>query len=87
MAMCDGARSLDEIKEKAGVCGECEGCEAELGGILTSVCGCNKVSLAAVVDSVKSGANTLEAVGEITGAGTACGRCKKLVANVIELGR
>ena len=54
---------------------------------MLSVCGCKGVSLKAVVDAVKGGANTVEAVGEITGAGTDCGRCKALIANIIELGR
>ncbi|MDF2685581.1 MAG: BFD-like [2Fe-2S]-binding protein [Clostridia bacterium] len=86
-AMIAGARSQDEIKEKAGVCGECEGCKAELEHILSSVCGCMKVSLQAVIDAVKNGADTVEKVGKATGAGTDCGRCKPLIQNVIDLGR
>lgn len=93
-AMTTGARTLEELKEKPGVCGECEGCEAELDGILSSVCGCKEVSLQDVIDAVNNGANTVEKVGEITGAGTGvdeetgekCGKCKKLVQNVIDLG-
>ncbi|MBI6873502.1 (2Fe-2S)-binding protein [Clostridium aciditolerans] len=88
-AMCDGARTLEELVKKTGVCTNCEGCKSELGHILSSVCGCKKVSLKAVVDAVKNGADTVEKVGEVTGAGTGenCGRCKALIANVIELGR
>lgn len=86
-AMCEGARTVEEVIEKAGVCNTCEGCKENLDWILSSVCGCKKTSLKAVVDAVKSGADTVEKVGEITGAGTACGRCKKLIENVIELGR
>ena len=89
MAMCEGVRSLEELVEKTGVCTTCEGCKDELEQILSSVCGCKKVSLKTVVDAVKNGADTVEKVGQVTGAGTGedCGRCKRLVANIIELGR
>lgn len=94
-AMVAGARTKAELIESAGVCNACEGCMSELEGILSSVCGCKKVSLEAVLDAVKSGADTVEKVGEITGAGTgvdeetgeACGRCQGLIQNIIDLGR
>ena len=94
-AMISGARTVEEIAELTGVCTECEGCKAELNSILTSVCGCKKVSLEAVVNAVKAGADTVEKVGEMTGAGTgvdevtgeACGKCKGLIQNIIDLGR
>ena len=40
-----------------------------------------------VVNAVKNGAETTEKVAEITGAGSACGRCKALVQNVIDIKR
>ena len=86
-AMIKGARTVEEVVELAGVCTECEGCKSDLNAILTSVCGCKKVSLEAVVNAVRNGANTVEKVGEITGAGTACGKCKGLIQNIIDLGR
>lgn len=88
-AMCQGARTVEELIEKTGVCTTCEGCKSELNNILSSVCGCKEVSLKAVIDAVKNGANTVEKVGEVTGAGTGedCGRCQALIANIIELGR
>ena len=86
-AMCSGARTEAELKEMVNVCLECEGCKREIQGILTSVCGCKGVSLKAVVEAVSNGADTVEKVGEITGAGTDCGRCKVLIENVIKLGR
>lgn len=86
MAMCKGARTAEEVKEMAGICNECEGCKTELQPILDSVCGCKDVSLQEVIDAVKDGADTAEKVAEKTGAGSVCGRCTKLVENVIELG-
>ena len=86
-AMCADARTREELKSMAGVCLECEGCRRELDGILASVCGCKGVSLEAVAEAVANGADTVEKVGEATGAGTDCGRCKVLIENVIKLGR
>lgn len=94
-AMTSGARTKEELVEMAGVCTVCDGCKSELDDILASVCGCKKVSLAAVVNAVKAGANTVEKIGEITGAGTGvdevtgeeCGKCKGLIQNIIDLGR
>ncbi|MGE4273539.1 MAG: (2Fe-2S)-binding protein [Desulfitobacterium sp.] len=94
-AMTAGARTKEEIAASAGVCTECEGCQSELETILSSVCGCKKVSLATVVAAVKAGADTVEKVSEVTGAGTGvdevtgeeCGKCKGLIQNIIDLGR
>ena len=86
-AMCQNARTKEELKDKAGVCLMCEGCRENLDWILTSVCGCKKTSLASVVSAVKAGAKTVEAVGVATGAGTDCGRCQILIENIIDIGR
>ncbi len=94
-AMSAGARTVSEVVELAGVCSECEGCKNELNDILSSVCGCKKVSLETVVNAVKNGADTVDKVGEITGAGTGideetgepCGKCKVLIQNIIDIGR
>lgn len=94
-AMIQGARTAEEVMEIAGICNECEGCKNELDYILSSVCGCKKVSLETVVNAVKKGADTVEKVGEATGAGTGideetgedCGKCKLLIQNIIDLGK
>lgn len=82
--MTKGARTVEEVREITGACGECEGCKENLGWILSSVCGCAKASLETVVNAVKNGANTVEKIGEITGAGTKFGNCKGLIQNVID---
>lgn len=94
-AMCQGTRTVEELVEKTGVCTTCEGCKNELEQILSSVCGCKEVSLQTVINAVKNGADTVEKVSQVTGAGTGkdpvtgeeCGRCKSLIQNIIELGR
>ena len=94
-AMTAGGRTVEDLVQLTGVCTECDGCKSELEGILSSVCGCKKVSLAGVLEAVKNGADTVEKVGIITGAGTgvdeatgeACGKCQGLIQNIIDLGR
>lgn len=88
-AMTEGARTVEEVVEKTGICTTCEGCISEIEGILSSVCGCKEVSLKTVIEAVKNGADTVDKVGEVTGAGTGedCGRCKPLIENIIKLGR
>ena len=71
------------------------GCEADLDYILGSVCGCKHVSLEMVIDALKAGADTVDKIGDVTGAGTGvneetgeeCGKCKGLIQNIIDLGR
>lgn len=94
-AMTAGARTIGDLTKQANVCTECEGCKSELEKILSSVCGCKEVSLKTVVNAVKNGADTVEKVGEVTGAGTGideetgeeCGKCKSLIQNIIDIGR
>ena len=87
MAMIDGARTLEEIKEKTGAATGCGRCAGAIEEILASVCGCYKVSLEEVVNAVNNGCDTVEKVAQVTKAGSACGRCKALVQNVIDLKR
>lgn len=88
-AMSSGARTMKELVDITGVCTECEGCKENIDNILSSVCGCKEVSLKAVIDAVKGGADTVDKVGEVTGAGTGedCGKCKTLIQNIIDLGK
>ena len=89
MAQVKGLRTLEEIKAATNACGACEGCKEHLPYILSTLCGCLNISMAAVVQAVQNGADTVEKVCEATTAGTApgCGRCKVLIENVVALGR
>lgn len=87
MAMIEGARTLEQIKEKTGAATGCGGCAGAIEEILASVCGCHHVSLADVVNAVNNGCDTVEKVAKITKAGSSCGRCKALVQNVIDIKR
>lgn len=86
-AMCEGARTIEEIAEKTGICTECEGCRENLEYIITTLCSCKNVSMQTVIDAVQNGADTVDKIVELTEAGSVCGRCKALIQNVIELGR
>lgn len=48
------------------------------------VCNCLSITNGIIKEAVDSGANTLEEVQEITGAGTACGACIENVQHLIE---
>lgn len=82
--MCQGARTLQEVKDLTGAGTGCGRCTGEIEKILASVCGCHNVSLQDVVDAVGAGADTTDKVAEVTKAGSQCGRCKALVQNIID---
>lgn len=86
-AMIQGARTIEEVKEKSDLVIDTPEMEAGVQKALASACGCKQVSLEEVVKAVQNGAKTVEEVGEITTAGTGCGNCQALIKNVIELGR
>lgn len=86
-AMIQGARTIDEVKEKTDLVIDSPEMEAGVQKALLGVCGCKQVSLEEAVKAVKNGATTVEEIGDITTAGTGCGNCHALLQNVIELGR
>ncbi len=49
-----------------------------------TVCYCMSVTNGMIKDAVDSGADTLEEVQEITGAGTVCGSCLDNVKRLVE---
>ncbi|MDQ2180517.1 (2Fe-2S)-binding protein [Marinifilum sp. D714] len=83
MAMVNGARTLEEIKEITGAGTGCGNCIDDIKKILGLACGCKMITMEAVADAVKDGANTIDKVGKVTGACTDCGKCKSLVQSVI----
>ncbi|MGN6370781.1 MAG: nitrite reductase large subunit NirB [Phycisphaerae bacterium] len=48
------------------------------------ICDCNGVCKGKIVEAVKAGKTTVQAVGKATRAGTGCGSCKKMVKSLIE---
>lgn len=48
------------------------------------VCNCLNVTSGMIKDAVDNGANTLEEVQSITGAGTVCGSCIDSVQHLVE---
>lgn len=86
-AQMTGARTIDELKTVTGVCGTCETCDKELAFVTTMVCSCAGATFDGVLAAIADGADTVEKIGEATGAGTVCGKCKGLLANILEQGR
>jgi nitrite reductase (NADH) large subunit len=57
------------------------GCGASAGE--RQVCNCNAVSEGQIVDCIRNGAETVEAVGAATRAGTGCGSCRSQIVQLI----
>ena len=87
-SMVEGARTVLDLIEVAGVCGACEGCRENLPYITATLCGCKEVSMKSVIELVQQGVTSVEEIATRTGAGTGedCGRCTALVENIIKLG-
>ena len=83
-AQAEGVRTVEELKEKSDIVIDNDTEIQEIEKILQNVCKCKNVSISEVVSAVKNGADTFEKVAETTGAGTACGRCKEIILNIIE---
>lgn len=49
----------------------------------TIICGCTGTTKGTIVEAIKAGATTVDAVGEQTKAGTVCGSCKMRIQDVI----
>lgn len=47
------------------------------------ICHCHQVKVSAVREAIKNGADSVEAIGEATKAGTGCGGCKKKLAAML----
>jgi nitrite reductase (NADH) large subunit len=52
-----------------------------------TICNCHKVSQSALVVCIQSGADSVEAVGEQTRAGTGCGSCRNEIAELVKVHR
>lgn len=48
------------------------------------VCICNNVNTALIVEAIESGAHTIDAIREQTGAGNCCGKCVFQVHRLIQ---
>ncbi len=48
------------------------------------VCSCNLVSVGAIEDAIRDGANDVAAIGKATAAGTGCGGCQERIAAMLE---
>ncbi|WP_455539130.1 (2Fe-2S)-binding protein [Terrisporobacter sp.] len=83
-AQAQGARTVKEVKDMTGINIENDQELREIEAVVQNVCRCQNVSVNEVVSAVKNGADTMEKVMEETKAGTGCGRCKGIIANIIE---
>ena len=83
-AQAQCARTVDELQQIENIVIENDTELNEIENLLKNACKCKNVSIQEIVNAVNNGADTVEKVGEATGAGTACGRCKGIISNIIE---
>lgn len=86
-AQTQGARTIEEIQQSTTLSIDNDEERKKIEEVLKSACSCEKVSIETVLNAIEQGASTVEEIGEATGAGTHCGRCKALLANIIETKR
>ncbi|MBU5314898.1 (2Fe-2S)-binding protein [Clostridium bornimense] len=84
MAQKNGARTIEELKALSDIVISTEEEKKEIQAILKQACKCNNISVDAVVELVNQGIDTIEGIKEATSAGTVCGRCEGVLANIIE---
>lgn len=84
LAQAQGARTVKEVKDMTDIVIEDNDEYREIDRVVQNVCKCQNVSINEVVSAVKNGADTVEKVMEETKAGTGCGRCIKIIENIIE---
>ena len=46
-------------------------------------CGCREVTYGMIEDAVRGGADTLQAVMDVTGAGRGCGKCRDFLEYLV----
>lgn len=83
-AQVQGARTIEELKEISDIVIENEEELKEVEALIKTACKCKNVSIETIVEAVKNGADAVEKVGEVTKAGTVCGRCESIISNIIE---
>ena len=86
-AMIQCARSIEEVKQKSDLIIDSPEMENAVQKVLKGACGCKSVSVEDVIQAIQNGANTVEKIGEVTGAGTGCGNCQPLLQNIIDIGK
>ena len=85
-AQSRGARTLDEVKEIAGISINSEE-EKHVLHVLTMACGCHKLSVDDVLKAIDNGADTMEKLVEATSIGVCCNKCTPIAKNILETRR
>src|SRR5262249_26251328 len=50
----------------------------------TQICNCNTVCKGTIVESIRAGKNSVEAIGDCTRAGTGCGSCQPILGHLLQ---
>ncbi len=49
-----------------------------------NVCSCNLITVGAIEDAIRDGADSIASVGKATSAGTGCGGCQERISSILE---
>ena len=85
-AQANGARHIDDILKMTSIVADTPEKMKEIEDVLYIACRCKGVSVEAVAIAVQSGADSVEKIQELTEAGTVCGRCIKILEDILKRG-
>ena len=83
-AQAQGARTIEYLQKMTDIVMEDDEKLRLINDVLANACRCKDVLLEEIIVAVKNGADTVEKIGELTGAGTVCGRCHGILESVIK---
>ena len=83
-AQAQGARTIEDLQQMTDITIEDDDKLRLVDEVLSNACRCKNVLLEEVIVSVQNGADTIEKIGELTGAGTVCRRCHGILQNVLD---
>ncbi len=84
-AQAKGARHIDDILKMTSIQADTPEKMKAIEDVLSIACRCKNILMDEVIAAVKGGADSIEQIQELTGAGTVCTRCLPILENVLEL--
>ena len=90
-AVENGATTIEEVAKVTKATTICGSCKESVQEVIDKakpkekiVCGCYKITEEEIVKAIKNGATTVDSIGNITRAGTGCGKCKEKIQEIID---
>lgn len=83
-AQAQGVRTIEDLQKMTDIVLEDDEKLRLVNDVLANACRCKDILLEEIIVAVKNGANTVEKIGELTGAGTVCERYHGILESVIK---